>query len=223
MDIVLLGPPGAGKGTQAERLESLLKMPHIATGDIFRALSIEDSPLAEQVRAYMERGEYVPDDITIRVVCAQLDRPDVRDGFILDGFPRTAKQAEALDGALAARGRQVDAAVLITAPVELLVQRISGRLQCPNCGAVYNTLTNPPAREMVCDVCGYPLIRRKDEAPEVVRARIAAYNEQTRPVIEYYRAQGKLREVDGALTIDEVNRQVDAVVLRPHAAAEPGG
>jgi adenylate kinase len=170
----------------------------------------------------MDRGEYVPDDITIKVVCARLDQPDARDGFILDGFPRTERQAEALDEALAARGRRVDVALLITAPVELLVNRIGGRLQCPHCGAVYNTVTHPPKQQMVCDVCGHSLIRRTDEDLQVVRARIDAYNHQTQAVIDHYRGQGKLRDVDGSLTIEEVNREVNAVV-RLGAATGLGG
>ncbi len=212
MDIVLLGPPGVGKGTQAERLEKLLKVPHIATGDIFRRLSNEDSALAGEVRTFMERGEYVPDDLTIKVFCAEFGRPEVRDGFVLDGFPRTTRQATVLDEALAAQGRKVDRALYITAPAAVLAARISGRIQCPECSAVYNTVTNPPRLSMVCDECGHALIRRADEEPDVVRARIDTYIRETEPVIAFYREAGILSEVDGSLPISEVEGKIDTAL-----------
>lgn len=215
MDIVLLGPPGAGKGTQAERLESLLEIPHIATGDIFRAISQEDTPLARELHGYMDRGQYVPDELTIQVVCARLGEPDVKKGFILDGFPRTTRQAQALDDTLAEANRAVSTVLNITVPTELLMRRISGRLQCPHCGAVYNLVTHPPRQSMVCDVCGHTLIRRTDEEPDVVRARIDAYIHQTRPVIDYYQQQGKLVDVDGSLPIEAVEAEIDAALGLP--------
>lgn len=212
MNVVLLGPPGVGKGTQGKRLAATLEAPHIASGDLFRAIREEDTPLAREVREYMDKGAYVPDELTIEVVLARLHQPDARHGFVLDGFPRTDPQATALDEALAAEGRRVDAAVYITADTDILVRRIAGRLVCPNCGAIYNEQTKPPKNNMICDVCGHQVERRSDEQPDVVRTRLETYARQTLPIVEHYRKKGTLSQVDGALSIEQVESEIDGAL-----------
>jgi adenylate kinase len=209
MNIILFGPPGAGKGTQAKRLETALKLPQISSGDIFRTIAQEDTPEAEEIRTYHDSGRLVPDDLTIRIILKRLHEPDARNGFILDGFPRTLAQARALDQKLAQEGKKVDLALYIMAPIEVLVSRIAGRMTCPNCGAIYNVATNPPRRDNICDVCGHVVIRRDDERPEVVQERMEAYRRDTKPLADYYRRQGILHEVDGSRAIDEVEARVD--------------
>src|SRR5579884_843371 len=205
MDIVLLGPPGAGKGTQATRLQRALQVPHIASGDLFRALRQSDSPLARQVQEYMDRGEYVPDQLTIEVVLNRLAASDAQDGFILDGFPRTLPQARALDGALDDHGQRVDVVLYITAPEDILISRVAGRMICPQCNTIYNTVTKPPKVDMLCDNDNHPLERRSDEEPEVVRRRLSTYLAQTLPLVKYYREKGILHEIDGSAPMDEVD------------------
>jgi adenylate kinase len=213
LNIILLGPPGAGKGTQAKRLSAHLQLPHIASGDLFRAIRRENTPLARQVEGFMDRGQYVPDQLTIELVLARLQKPDASGGFLLDGFPRTKAQAEALDRWLAEKGQKVDVALYITAPTDLLVRRIAGRLICPRCGAIYNLETNPPKNDLICDVCGYqPVERRTDEDPEVARVRLETYKQQTKPLVEHYREQGSLVEIDGSQSMDAVEAQVDSAV-----------
>lgn len=212
MNVILLGPPGAGKGTQANRLERALGLPHIASGDIFRSILRENSPLSEQVRHYMDLGQYVPDDLTVELVLHRLEGADARNGFLLDGYPRTLVQADALDDALASRGQKVDFALFITAPTDVLVSRIVGRVVCPNCNAIYNLTSNPPRVPNVCDVCGYRLERRADEEPEVVRTRLEAYVRQTTPLVDYYRNHGTLLQVDGSRPIAEVEAVLDGAL-----------
>jgi adenylate kinase len=212
MNIILLGPPGAGKGTQAKRLQGALNLANIASGDIFRTIRRENTELGRRIREVMDRGDYVPDDLTIDLVFARLDEPDARGGFVLDGFPRTRVQAEALDSLLARERRRIDLALYMTAPVELLAQRICARIICPNCNAIYNEATKPPKVGMMCDVCGHPLERRSDGEPEVVAARLETHRRQTQPLVEYYRAHGVLAEIDGSRVVEEVNRQVDNAV-----------
>jgi adenylate kinase len=209
MNVILLGPPGAGKGTQAKRVSALTGLPHIASGDIFRTIQKEDTPLAREVRAYYERGEYVPDQLTISLVLARLEEPDARRGFLLDGFPRTLVQAGALDEALAAENRRVNVTLYVTAPTEVLVRRIASRLICPECGAIYNIATNPPQHDSVCDVCGHALERRSDEEAETVRKRLEAFNRQTEVLVQYYCTRDTLVEIDGTLPLDQVEELVD--------------
>jgi adenylate kinase len=209
MNVILFGPPGAGKGTQSNRLQKITNVPHIASGDIFREIRREDTPLAREVRRFMDRGEYVPDQLTIELVLERLTEPDARAGFLLDGFPRTLPQAAALDRALAERGQRVEVALYITAPTALLVRRITGRIVCPQCNAVYNADTKPPSRDMICDVCGHELERRSDEDPNVVTIRLDNYVRQTQPLVEYYRGKGVLAEIDGARPMEEVETAVD--------------
>jgi adenylate kinase len=212
MNLIVFGPPGAGKGTQAKRLETVLRVPHIASGDLFRDIRREGTHLARQVREYMDAGQYVPDELTIQLVLARLNQPDAERGFILDGFPRTQTQAEALDAALVPDGRGLDLALYINVPDELVAQRLRGRVICPQCHAIYNEVTHPPRKALTCDACGHALERRTDETPEVIGTRLQVYEEQTAPLVQYYRARGILREVDGALPIRDVEAEVDAAL-----------
>lgn len=212
MNIIVLGPPGVGKGTQAKRLEAKLGLPHVASGDIFRAIRGENSSLARQVREYMDSGAYVPDALTIELVLNRLQEADAVGGFILDGFPRTIGQAEALDRDLPPLGRSIDLVLDITAPPDVLQQRLRGRVICPQCHAIYNLESMPPRQTMVCDVCGHALERRTDESPDVVRTRIEVYGRETRPLVEYYGRQGLVVEIDGARSIDAVECDVDAAL-----------
>jgi len=207
--VILLGPPGAGKGTQAKRVSAITGFPHIASGDIFRAIQREDTPLAHKVRSFYDRGEFVPDELTISLVLARLEEPDAKRGFLLDGFPRTLVQAAALDNALTEEGRKVDVTLYVTAPTEMLVDRIASRIICPNCGAIYNAATNPPRLDNICDKCGHALERRSDEEAETVRTRLEAFNRQTEPLVQYYRERGTLVQIDGTLPMEHVEDLVD--------------
>ena len=213
MILVLLGPPGAGKGTQARVLAGGLGIPHIATGDLFRAEARAGTPLGLQARSYMERGELVPDGVTIDLLLARLERPDAVGGAILDGFPRTRVQAAALDEALAARGSGVDVALLIDVGDDELVSRLSSRWICSaDGGHVYNLVSMPPRAAGHCDLDGAPLVQRDDDRPETVRARLSAQLGALADVVSYYRERGLLRLVDGELPIDEVGRALLAAV-----------
>ena len=215
MNLIVFGPPGAGKGTQAKRLETILGVPHVASGDIFRDIRKLDTPLARDVRRYMDAGNYVPDELTIRLVLARLSKPDALAGFILDGFPRTEPQAEALDRDLKAEERALDLALYINVPGSIITQRLQGRIICPQCHAIYNVVTHPPKLDLTCDVCGHMLEKRTDETPEVIGTRLEIYEQQTAPLVEYYKQRGILREVDGTGTVREVESGVDrALELR---------
>jgi adenylate kinase len=210
--IVLLGAPGAGKGTQADILAERLGVPHVATGDLFRAAVRDGSPIGLEARRYMERGRLVPDDITIRMLLGRLDDRDATDGVILDGFPRNRPQAEALDGALSGRGAAVDRAVSIEVPSDELVRRLSGRWICRDAGHVYNETAHPPRVAGRCDLDGSPLVQRDDDRAETIRARLALQLSSLRDVVAYYRATGVLHHVDGVAPVDKVTADILAAL-----------
>jgi len=210
--IVLLGPPASGKGTQAARLKEILDLPHIASGDLFRENLKNETELGKKAKVYMDRGDLVPDDVTIAMVMERLSRPDCANGALLDGFPRTIAQAEALDQALAGQGNKISLALYIAVPDEVLVERVSGRRLCRLCGESYHVRFNPPKQPGVCDNDGGELYQRDDDKPETVRKRLQVYWEQTSPLIETYRDQGVLVEVDGDQAIDDVTADLRAAV-----------
>ncbi len=209
MFIVMMGVQGAGKGTQAALIKDSLQIPHITSGGLFRAMKDQDTPLARQVQDIMARGELVPDDVTIQIVRARITEPDAADGFILDGFPRTRPQAEALDALMAELGRGLSAVVYLHIADEEAVERISGRLQCEQDERhIYHRKHNPPQVDGVCDIDGGKLFTRADDQPDAVRKRIAAFHEKTRPLLDYYREQGLLVEIDAEKPIDAVTEGV---------------
>ena len=210
--IVLLGPPASGKGTQAARLRELLDLPHIASGDLFREHLKNETELGREARAYIDRGDLVPDDVTIAMVMERLSRPDCAGGALLDGFPRTIAQAEALDRALAGRGHEISVVPYVAVPDEVLIERVSGRRLCRLCGESYHVRFNPPRQPGVCDDDGGELYQREDDKPEVVRKRLQVYWEQTSPLIDYYRSQGVLVEVNGDQPIDAVTADLRVAV-----------
>jgi adenylate kinase len=210
--IVLMGAPGAGKGTQARLLQERLGLPQISTGDIFRALKEQQTPLAEEVRSIMEAGRLVPDELTIRVVRERTAQPDCQRGYILDGFPRTPAQAAMLETLAAEQGKSIQA-ILLDVPLELLEKRMTGRRNCPVCGEIYNIYFKPPKADNVCDL--HPeaqLKHRADDNPETVRTRLRTFDEQTRPLIEYYRASGLLHRIDGTYDTEEIYRDIERAV-----------
>ena len=211
--VVLLGPPASGKGTQAARLREALTLPHVASGDLFRENLKNETELGLQARAYMDHGELVPDDVTIAMVVERLSRPDCAGGALLDGFPRTIAQAEALDQELAARGHKISIVPNIVVPDEVLVERVSGRRLCRRCGKAYHIHFNPPQQAGVCDKDGGELYQRDDDNPETVRQRLKVYWQQTSPLIDYYRNQGLLVEINGDQTIDAVWADLCAAVV----------
>ena len=206
--VVLLGAPGAGKGTQADILAERLGIPHVATGDLFRTAVRDKSPIGLEARRYMERGQLVPDDITIQMLLDRLTAPDAAGGVILDGFPRNRAQAEALTTALAERGSAVDRTISIDVPTDELVRRVSGRWVCRDAGHVYNEHTHPPRVPGLCDLDGSPLIQRADDRPETIRARLSQQLASLRDVTEYYDEAGLLRVVDGVQPIEAVTEDL---------------
>ncbi len=214
MNVILLGPPGGGKGTQAKRIVEKYGIPHIATGDILRDAVAKGTELGKKAKEYMDRGELVPDEIVIGIVKERLKQPDCEKGFLLDGFPRTIKQAEALDEMLKELGKKIDAVIYIDVPEEEVVKRIAYRRVCRNCGAVYNLIYSPPKEDNKCDKCGGELYQRDDDREEVVRQRFKVYMENTAPLIEYYERRGILYRVDGTKSIDEVWQQIDGILQK---------
>ena len=204
MKIVLLGPPGAGKGTQAKSISNRYSIPHISTGDIFRKNISENTPLGIEAKSYMDNGQLVPDEVTINMVKDRLQQDDCKNGYLLDGFPRTVHQAEALDNFLTEREESIDTALLIEVPKEFILERMTGRRVCPSCGASYHIKFNPPANDGKCDLCGSDVIQRKDDTEETVKERLAVYENQTQPLIDFYKNKKQLSVVDGTQAINEV-------------------
>ena len=204
MKIVMLGAPGAGKGTQAKMIASKYQIPHISTGDIFRANIKNGTELGKKAKSYMDQGLLVPDELTVDLVIDRLANDDCKNGYILDGFPRTIPQAEALDAALAKLGEKMDYAIDVDVPDENIVSRMSGRRACTGCGATYHIVYNPSKKGDCCEVCGEKLILRDDDKPETVQKRLNVYHDQTQPLIDYYTKQGILKAVDGAQDMNDV-------------------
>lgn len=212
MHILLMGPPGAGKGTQAEKLVADFPIPHISTGDMFRAAVKNGTELGKEAKKYMDAGGLVPDEVTIGIVKERLSQPDCQKGFILDGFPRTKEQAVALDEILKELGIKLDAAVNISVPYADLVARVTGRRICKKCGATYHVIYNPPKQEGVCDKCSGELYQRNDDKEETVKKRLEAYHSQTAPLIAYYEQEGVFKDIDGTQPIGKVYADVVASV-----------
>ncbi len=204
MKIIMLGAPGAGKGTQAAKLAEKYQIPHISTGDIFRANIKQQTELGKKAKSYMDQGLLVPDELVVDLVVDRLKAEDCKNGYILDGFPRTIPQAQSLDRALDEDGTKIDYAIDIEVPDENIVNRMSGRRTCPDCGATYHMVHMPTKVEGICDVCGKEIVLRDDDQPETVQKRLDVYHEQTSPLIEYYQAKKVLKEIDGTKEIEEI-------------------
>lgn len=204
MKIIMLGAPGAGKGTQADKICSKYDIPHISTGDIFRANIKQGTELGKKAKDYMDKGALVPDELVVDLVVDRVKADDCKNGYVLDGFPRTIPQAEALDKALAAMSEKVDFAINVEVPDENIIRRMSGRRACLACGATYHVVTIPPKQEGICDKCGEKLVIREDDKPETVKKRLETYHSQTQPLIDYYTKAGVLNEVDGTQDMEVV-------------------
>jgi adenylate kinase len=209
MRIIMLGAPGAGKGTQAKKIAARYSIPHISTGDIFRANIKDGTELGKKAKTYMDQGLLVPDELVVDLVVDRVNQEDCANGYVLDGFPRTIPQAESLDKALTEMGQSIDYAINVEVPDENIVQRMSGRRACVNCGATYHIVYAPTKKENVCDTCEGELILRDDDKPETVQKRLKVYHDQTQPLIDYYTEKNKLVEVDGTIDIEKV---FDAIV-----------
>ena len=212
MKIIMLGAPGAGKGTQAKQIADKYGIPHISTGDIFRANIKNGTELGKKAKEYMDQGALVPDELTCDLVMDRIAQDDARNGFVLDGFPRTIPQAEALTAALEKIGQKMDFAIDVDVPDENIVNRMSGRRACLNCGATYHIVSIPPKQEGICDRCGSEIVLRDDDKPETVQKRLKVYHEQTQPLIDYYKKQGILQSVDGTVPMEEVFRSIVAIL-----------
>jgi adenylate kinase len=204
MDVILLGPPGSGKGTLAQKMGERYHIPQISTGDILRGAVKERTPLGIEAQGYMDQGRLVPDEVVVGIVRERLTASDCNGGFILDGFPRTLPQAEALDATLGEMKREIDHVISIEVGNEELLRRLTGRRTCRNCGAMYHVIFNPPAQEGICDACGGELYQRDDDQEDTIRARLKVYEEQTAPLIAYYKNKGLLRTIDGVGEIEEI-------------------
>lgn len=204
MKLIMLGAPGAGKGTQAKKLAVKYHIPHISTGDIFRANIKQQTELGKLAKAYIDQGMLVPDELTVDLVTDRIRQEDCSNGFILDGFPRTIPQAQALDCVLDEQGEHIDAAINIEVPDEHIVERMAGRRACLDCGATYHLTYMPPKQKDICDICGCTIVLRDDDKPETVKKRLVVYHEQTQPLIEYYRQKNVLVDVDGTQEIEAI-------------------
>jgi adenylate kinase len=221
--LILLGPPGSGKGTQAQRLAQKHEVVQLSTGDMLRAAVAAETPIGLKAKAIMDSGQLVPDDVVVGIISERLDEPDVQAGFILDGFPRTLPQADALERLLGQKGLPLDAVVLLTVDDEVLVERVSGRFTCANCGELYHDTYRPTAQPGVCDRCGATEFKRRpDDNPETMRTRLRAYYKETAPLVGYYYAKRLLRPVDGMAEVDEVTRSIEDALVeerKPRAAS----
>ena len=212
LNLILLGPPGSGKGTQGETLQEDFRLPYYATGDILRAAVREETELGREAKQYMDRGDLVPDEVIVGVIAERIGAPEAADGFILDGFPRTTPQAEALDRKMEELGRRLTAAILIEVGDEEVVRRLGGRRTCVKNGHVFHVDFDPPKNEGICDVCGARLEIRDDDKPEVIRNRLEQYHAKTEPLVAYYEGRGLLRRVDGSLAPEEVGDRIRALI-----------
>jgi adenylate kinase len=212
LNLVLLGPPGSGKGTQGERLQEDLELHYYATGDILRAAVRDETDIGKQAKEYMDRGDLVPDDVIVGVIGERLGQPEAADGFILDGFPRTTAQAEALDERVSELGRTLTAVLLIDVSDDEVVRRLGGRRTCAENGHVFHVEFDPPKEEGVCDICGGELIVRDDDKPDVIRKRLDTYHSKTEPLVAYYEDHGILQRIDGAQDPDQVSDRIRAIL-----------
>lgn len=212
MKIIMLGAPGAGKGTQAKMIAEKYGVPHVSTGDIFRANIKNGTELGKEAKQYMDQGLLVPDELTVRILLDRVAKDDCKDGYVLDGFPRTIPQAEVLDSELSKLGDCIDYAIDVDVPDENIIKRMSGRRACLTCGATYHIEHVPPKKEGICDKCGSELVLREDDKPETVKNRLNVYHEQTQPLIDFYTAKGVLKTVDGTLPMDEVFAAITAIL-----------
>ena len=201
---ILLGPPGAGKGTQAAKIVEKYGIPHISTGDIFRANIKEGTALGMEAKSYMDKGQLVPDELTVKLLLDRVSKDDCKNGYVLDGFPRTIPQADVLDKAVSELNDKIDYAINVDVKDDNIIRRMSGRRACLNCGATYHIVNVPPKKEGICDTCGSELVIRDDDKEETVKARLLAYHEQTQPLIDYYNNKGILKEVDGTKDMNDV-------------------
>lgn len=214
MNLILVGPPGAGKGTQAKLISKKNNIPHISTGDIFRKNIKEKTPLGIEAKSFIDKGQLVPDDVTIAIVEDRLIQEDCKDGFLLDGFPRTVKQAEALDSFLKGMGKKIDRVLLIDVPANFILERMTGRRVCQSCGSSFHIKFNPPKVDEICDNCGSQLIQRKDDSEQTVKERLDVYERQTQPLVQYYSNRRALSAVNGTGSIDQVFESVCNILGR---------
>ena len=213
MNLILLGPPGAGKGTQARRLEDTRGLVQLSTGDMLRAMVAEGGPLGQQAKDIMSAGKLMPDELMVQMIAERISKPDVKNGFILDGFPRTVAQAEALDSMLADKGLKLDHVIEMKVVDDILVERITGRYTCAKCGKGYHDIFEKPKVDGVCDACGgTEFKRRADDNADTVKTRLAQYHEQTAPILPYYQSRGVLKTVDGMAEIDDVTKQIEGIL-----------
>ena len=212
MKIIMLGAPGAGNGTQAKMIADKYGVPHVSTGDIFRANIKNGTELGMEAKKYMDQGLLVPDELTVKILLDRVSQPDCKNGYVLDGFPRTIPQAEVLDKALAELGESIDYAIDVDVPDENIVKRMSGRRACVSCGATYHVVHVPPKKEGICDRCGSELILRDDDKPETVKNRLDVYHKQTQPLIDFYTKKGVLKTVDGTVDMQDVFKAIVAIL-----------